>query len=298
MFLILLSVVFALFAVVLMYVLDSKESVYDERGDRKIVKSYPLRKFCLAPLVLILLVVAFQSFTIVGAGHMGVQITLGTVNPIPLEAGVHFVNPVSHVKEINVQLQRAVLEKSSASTKDLQQVHTDIVINYRLSSSKVANIYKEFGVDVVDKVMLAGLNEAFKAVTAKYNSEELVTKRDEVSDAILQHASQKIAQFDITVDSISLVNFGFSEDYQHAIEQKVIATQQKQKAEQDLQRIEVEAKSRIAQAEGEAKAIAIQSQAIQQNGGENYVKLESIKKWDGKLPETIAGGVVPFIGVK
>ena len=70
----------------------------------------------------------------------------------------------------------------------------------------------------------------------------------------------------------------------------MIATQQKQKAEQDLQRIEVEAKSRVAQAEGEAKAISIQAQAIQSNGGANYVQLQWIEKWNGKLPETVVNG--------
>jgi len=100
----------------------------------------------------------------------------------------------------------------------------------------------------------------------------------------------KVAPFDIDVSGISLVNFGFSSDYQKAIEQKVIAVQQTAKAEQDLRRIEVEAKSRIAQAEGEAKAISIQAQAIQSNGGQNYVQLQWIEKWDGKLPSTVLNG--------
>jgi hypothetical protein len=57
-----------------------------------------------------------------------------------------------------------------------------------------------------------------------------------------------------------------------------------------LRRIEVEAKSRVAQAKGEAEAIAIQAQAIQSNGGQNYVQLEWIKRWNGKLPETVVNG--------
>ena len=236
------------------------------------------------------LVILFESFTIVGPGERGVQITFGDVNMTPLDSGVHFINPMSRVVEINVQLQRDTLEQASASTKDLQQVHTDITTNFRLSDNKVAYIYKDYGVDVVAKVLEPSVNEAFKSVTARYNSEELVTRRDEVSANILDHVRAKLAPFDITVDSVSLVNFGFSPEYQHAIEQKVIATQQKQKAEQDLQRIQVEAQSRIAQADGEAKAIAIQAQAIQSNGGAQYVQLQWIEKWDGKMPNTVVNG--------
>ena len=231
----------------------------------------------------------FSSFTVISAGHTGVQITLGEVSPVPLTEGVHFVNPISRVKDVDVRLQKDQLAGANASTKDLQVVHTDIVVQYRLNASKVPQIYKDFGLNVDEKVLGPAINEAFKTVTAKYTSEELITKRQVVSDEIHQMLKSKVAPFDIDVSGISLVNFGFSADYQKSIEAKVIATQQTAKAEQDLKRIEVEAKSRIAQAEGEAKAIAIQAQAIQSGGGQNYVQLEWIKRWNGKLPETMLG---------
>ena len=247
--------------------------------------------------LLFALVFIFESFTIVSPGHVGVQVTLGEVNHVALSEGVHFVNPISSVRSVDVRLQRAELKNASAGTKDLQQVHTDIVVGFRLSGQKVPHIYKEFGLDVDSKVLGPAINEAFKAVTAKYTSEELITKRDEVSQGITQHISNKVAQFDITISNVSLVNFGFSAEYQKAIEAKVIAMQQKQKAEQDLERIKVEAASRIAQAEGEAKAIAIQASAIQSNGGAQYVQLQAIEKWDGKLPNTMLGNSTPFINV-
>ena len=240
----------------------------------------------------------FSSFTVISAGHTGVQVTLGEVSPNPLTEGVHFVNPISRVHDVDVRLQKDQLTGASASTKDLQQVHTDIVVQYRLNASKVPQIYKDFGLNVDEKVLGPAINEAFKTVTAKYTSEELITKRQAVSDEIQSQLKGKVAPFDIDVSGISLVNFGFSADYQKAIEQKVISVQQTAKAEQDLKRIEVEARSRIAQAEGEAKAIAIQAQAIQSNGGAQYVQLQAISKWDGKLPQYMLGsGTTPFINV-
>ena len=234
--------------------------------------------------------VIFSSFTVISAGHTGVQVTLGEVNPLPLTEGVHFVNPISSVKDVDVRLQKAELKGANAGTKDLQVVHTDIVVNFRLDPLKVPHIYKEYGLNVDEKVLGPGINEAFKSVTGHYTSEELVTKRDLVSAEILTHLVAKMAPFNITVSNISLVNFGFSQAYQQAIEAKVIATQQTAKAEQDLARIKVEAASRVAQAKGEAEAISIQATAIQSNGGANYVQLQWIEKWDGKLPTTVLGG--------
>jgi regulator of protease activity HflC (stomatin/prohibitin superfamily) len=243
-----------------------------------------------AGLAIIFVSIGISSFTIISAGHTGVQITLGEVNRLPLIEGVHFVNPISQVKNVDVRLQKAELKAANAGTKDLQVVHTDIVVNFRLDPLKVPHIYKEYGLNVDEKVLGPGINEAFKSVTGHYTSEELVTKRDLVSAEILQHLIAKMSPFNITVSNISLVNFGFSQAYQQAIEDKVISAQKTAKAEQDLARIKVEAASRIAQADGEAKAIAIQAAAIQSNGGENYVKLQWIEKWDGKLPSTMLGG--------
>ena len=231
-----------------------------------------------------------SAFTVISAGHTGVQVTLGEVNPTPLTEGVHLVNPISSIKDVDVRLQKAELKGANAGTKDLQVVHTDIVVNFRLDPQKVPHIYKEYGLNVDEKVLGPGINEAFKSVTGHYTSEELVTKRDLVSQEILQHLVTKMAPFNITVSNISLVNFGFSAEYQKAIEAKVISVQQTAKAQQDLERIKVEANSRIAQAKGEAEAIAIQAQAIQSNGGANYVALQWIEKWNGALPSTMLGG--------
>jgi regulator of protease activity HflC (stomatin/prohibitin superfamily) len=244
----------------------------------------------LAGLAVIMLSIGVSAFTVISAGHTGVQVTLGEVNPLPLTEGVHFVNPISSIKDVDVRLQKAELKGANAGTKDLQVVHTDIVVNYRLDPLKVPHIYKEYGLNVDEKVLGPGINEAFKSVTGHYTSEELVTKRDLVSQEILQHLITKMAPFNIAVSNISLVNFGFSQAYQQAIEDKVISAQKTAKAQQDLERIKVEAASRIAQADGEAKAIAIQAAAIQSNGGENYVKLQWIEKWNGALPSTMLGG--------
>jgi len=248
--------------------------------------------------VLCAIYVMFESYVIVPAGHIGIQVTFGTVTQETLGEGLHFVNPLSSVRNLDVRLVSAKLTGSSAGTKDLQQVHTDIVVNYRISGDKAAHIYKEFGLDLQDKVVMPFVNESFKAITAKYTSEELITKRDEVSTGIKSELAEKLGKYNITVNDISLVNFGFSAEYQRAIEAKVIATQSKLQAEQDLARIEVEAKQTIAKAEGHAKAIQIETQAINSQGGASYVQLKAIEKWDGKLPATIAGGATPFVNLK
>jgi regulator of protease activity HflC (stomatin/prohibitin superfamily) len=72
-----------------------------------------------------------------------------------------------------------------------------------------------------------------------------------------------------------------------------IASKQKEvelaKAEADRKRVE---------AQGDADAIRLRASAIQAQGGKEYVELEAIKKWDGKLPTMMTGNTTPFIHVK
>ena len=297
MFSILVSVVIAIGAAIAFYFINQSDVDYDAKGTRVKNTTFPLRKYALLPLILPIIVVIVESFTVIPAGHVGVQVTLGTVNPATLSEGVHFVNPISVVRDVEVRVVKAELKGANAGTKDLQVVHTDIVVNYRIAGEKAAHMYKEFGLNLQDKILLPAINESFKAVTAHYNSEELITKRDQVSKGIHDELQDKVGKYGLTISEISLVNFGFSAEYQAAIEQKVIATQQKQKAEQDLERIKVEAQQAIAKAQGEAEAIRIQSQAIQTGGGQNYVQLKAIEKWDGKLPTYNGGGAVPFVNI-
>ena len=239
----------------------------------------------------------FRPFKIISAGHVGVVTTLGSVNPEYLTEGFHLVNPISAIHQVEVRLVKAELKNSSASTRDLQTVHTDLVVSYRIDGKQAPNIYKNFGSDLENKVIFPAINEVFKATTAKFDSEELITKRDIVSNEIHQALSDKLTKYGLDVSDISLVNFGFSREFENAIENKVIATQKKQQAEQDLQRITIEAEQAVAKAKGEAEAIRIQSQAIQSQGGQSYVQLQAINKWDGKLPY-YTGNQVPFINLQ
>ena len=155
MFIILVTLVLAIVASIAMYIISEVN-----RGE----VGHPLRKYSALPFLIPVLTLVFESFTIVPAGHVGVQVTMGTVNPSALHAGVNFVNPISNVRDVEIRVKRADLKEAQAGTKDLQQVHTDIVIQYRMNPEKVPTIYSQFGLNVDDKILGPGVNEAFKAV--------------------------------------------------------------------------------------------------------------------------------------
>jgi regulator of protease activity HflC (stomatin/prohibitin superfamily) len=248
------------------------------------------------------------SVQIVEAGHRGVLLHWSAVDTsIPsLEEGLHFVVPFQDTV-VNMEVRTLkFVQATSAASKDLQTVTTEVTVNYRASPNSVNTIYKEVGLDYENRVIQPAVEEVVKQVTANYNAEELITKRPLVKADIEKEITTRLHVFNIDTDVISITDFQFSPLFSQAIESKVEAEQKAQKAENDLIRIEVEARqleaqaeglaaANIAEASGEAEAIKIINQALSENP--NYLEWLKTQAWDGKLPLVVGEGGTPFIQI-
>lgn len=245
-------------------------------------------------IVIIAIATVFGAFAFIGAGHRGVLLTYGHVEDRILPEGVSTITPfVNQVVSISVQVLKFDGIATSAS-KDLQDVSTQVTLNYHLQAEKVNKIYQTLGLDWESRVIQPAIQEAVKASTAQFTAEELITKRPLVKDAIEVSIKEKLIPFGIIADTVYITDFKFSPQFTNAIESKVTAVQLAQKAENDLERIKIEAQQRVVQAQGEADAIAVQSRALNQNP--QYIDLQWVNHWNGVLPTTlIVGGNSPTL---
>ena len=259
-------------------------------------------------ILIIIGAVAMASVKIVDAGHRGVLLHWNAVdltNP-PLEEGIHFVVPFQdEVVNIEVRTLKYANDARSAS-KDLQTVETTVTVNYHPDRESVHRLYKNLGLDYENRVIQPAIEETVKQVTANYNAEELITKRPLVKADIESSIRERLNQFDVVTEVISITDFEFSPLFAQAIESKVEAEQKALKAENDLRRIEVEARQReanaiglananIAEAKGEAEAISIINKALSENP--NYLEWLKTQAWDGELPLVVGDGGTPFIQI-
>ena len=230
------------------------------------------------------LITGLFSFTTVPAGNTGIKVRLGAVQESSLKEGLNFKIPfVEKIVLMDNRTQIVTAEGNSAS-KDLQTVENTIAVNFRVNPEKSAYLYQKVGVGYVDTIMSPAIQEATKGTIAKYTAEELITKRAEVGEGIKEELSNKVSDYGIVVENLNIVNFNFSEEFNAAIEAKQTATQQALKAQEDLSRIEIEAKQKVVEAQGEAEANRILSESI----SDQLLQREFINKWDGKLP-TVMG---------
>jgi regulator of protease activity HflC (stomatin/prohibitin superfamily) len=274
------------------------------------------------PIIIAVIIIAFlvlNSVKIVDAGNRGVLMHFGAVNTdVSLAEGLHFVVPVKDtVVQMEVRTQKIVVDAVSAS-KDLQDVTTQVALNFHLDPSNVQTVYRELGYDYTNRVITPAIQESVKQVTARFNAEELITNRETVKGEIEQQITSRLTPYNIIVETISITEFTFSEQFVRAVEAKVEAQQRALQAQNDLRRIQIEAQqneataigeqkaniaraegvrqSNVLQAQGEAQAITIIENQLRNSS--SYLEWLKSQKWNGVLPLVTGGeGVTPFIEI-
>ena len=247
--------------------------------------------------VIVSVFMVFTSCRIVSVGSLGVKTQWGAVTGDVLNPGLHFVVPVAQgIDVMSVQTHAYGSQHVEAASHDLQVVTTDVVLNYHLEPDRVLWIRSNLGpgYSYRDRIVLPAIQETVKATTAHFPAESLITERPKVKADIERVLADRLARYGVALESLNVTNFSFSDDFEHAIELKVVAEQRALQAKNDLERIKIEAQQQIESAKAQAESIRIRSEALAQN--QRLVDWEAIQKWDGKLPQ-IVGGAVPFINV-
>ncbi|HCR35509.1 hypothetical protein A2130_01700 [Candidatus Woesebacteria bacterium GWC2_33_12] len=236
--------------------------------------------------VLILFVLPFTgAWAIVGAGHVGVVTRLGAVNRVANPGFTLKIPLIESVVSMETRTQKEQVEATAASS-DLQEVKSTIALNYHLNGDKAVDVYQNIGINYRERVVDPAMQEAFKATTAQFTAEDLIVKREKVREITLIELKNRLEKYNVFVDDLNIVNFDFSKDFNDAIEQKQVA-------QQNLERAKIEAETAKTQANGQA-----QSQQILRNTGSlssEYLQFLAVQKWDGKLPNATNG--VPFINI-
>ncbi len=250
--------------------------------------------------VLVFILLFFRPWVQIGAGERGVLLNFGAVQKMVLDEGLHFRIPVmQQVVPIDVKVQKAITA-AAASSSDLQEVSSEVALNYHIIPDQSNIVYQTIGKDFKDRIIDPAIQEVVKAVTALYTAEELITKRPLVSAAMREHLSERLLKYHIAVDAFSIVGFSFSKIFMEAIESKQTAEQLALKARRDLERVKIEAEQKITIASAEAEGLKKQRDIISRDLIELRkveANLKAIEKWNGIMPQVTGNGSVPFIGV-
>ncbi|MBW4471469.1 MAG: prohibitin family protein [Stenomitos rutilans HA7619-LM2] len=247
-------------------------------------------------LLLLLLALLSSFFVIVNAGERGVLMTFGEVQASVLGEGIHPIIPLAQtVQKLSVRVQSHQIT-AEASSKDLQDVYTDVALNWHLAPEKANVIFQRIGDEraIVESIINPAVEEVLKAVMAMYTAEEIITKRGEVKTAVDRALTERLTPYNLAVDDISLVHVHFTKRFSDAVEAKQVAEQEAKRAEFVALKAVKEAEARVHLARGDAEA----QRLLRENLTPELLQRQAIEKWNGNLPFIIGSDGTKVLDLK
>lgn len=206
--------------------------------------------------------------------------------------GLYFYNPFrTSMYEIDVKVQAFKFEKLTAASRDLQDVHADVVLNFQIDGKECHQLLLAVGPDFKDRVIAPAVSEMLKAATAHFPVEKIIQERPKLKEEIINGLRARLTPYQIIVRDVALTDFGFSQEFSKAIERKQIEEQNVQRSEFLRLQAVKEGEARTARAAGEAKANELLAASLKSSPETlRFKELEVLaQKWNGQFPQVIAG---------
>lgn len=251
----------------------------------------------------------FRSFVvIVPVGHAGVvyDLTRGVLKT-PLFPGIHFLIPIVQRSTLfNTQIQEYTMsiapdegalkrdDSLDAPTSDGQQVKVDASILFYIKPENASKIWETLGQEYVTKIIRPVSRSQIRMVVSRYSAMDIYSgERAEAEKIIENEIRSLLEEKGLSLDKVLLRGVYFSAEYARAIESKQVAQQRIKQAEFEKEEAIQRAEAKVNEAKGLAEAQTLQRQTLTSE----YLQLEAIKKWDGKLPQVNGSSNTPFINI-
>lgn len=219
------------------------------------------------------------SFHTVDTGEVAVVKHLGKAKEVKT-AGTHYDFWMTNkYQKYDGKVQNIDIE-TAAYSSDAQTMTVQMTLQYQVLTDKVMDIAAQYGtLDALTTRINAIATEKTKSVLSSHKAMDIIANRQDMSPAVEEAIRQAVGEeYFVNVVAVVLTNIDFSDAFETAVEEKMIAEQKQLKAEYD-------AAAKVTAAEAEAKA----NQLLEKSLTDKILEEMFIDKWDGKLPEVMAG---------
>jgi len=218
---------------------------------------------------------AYNSVYTVQGGHRAVVFNrIFGMKPTVYGEGLNFNIPWFERPYVYDIRTRPVNLQTLTGSKDLQMVTIAIRVLHKPNVNNLVWIYQRLGKNYDERVLPSIMNECAKAVVAKYNASELLTKRESVSKEISIDLQERARAFNIVLEDVAITHLAFSPEYARAVEAKQVAQQDASRAKYVVIGAQQEKKTIITKARGEAESASLIGAAVRKNPG--FMKLRRI----------------------
>lgn len=210
--------------------------------------------------VLVVLTVAVMGCGQVDPGERAVFSRWGVMEQKTYGPGFYTYEPFgTNMDTVNVQVQKFEAKDLGAATSDVQEIHANIVVNYRKDADKVHLLVQEIGHDYEAKVLMPAVLDALKAGTAHFNLATIIRDREKLRAMVKADLTARLTASHLIVVDVNLTNFDVSKAFMVSVEAKQI---EEQKAEQKKWLVvQAQRDAEVAQAVAKGKADAAREEA-------------------------------------
>jgi prohibitin 1 len=200
--------------------------------------------------LILVAILALSSTSCVRTGHVGVVTVFGRVTGLTLSEGLHFVNPVANVTELDIKTQE-IKEHAAVPSKEGLIMGIDASILYHLDPVQAATVFQRVGPNYAEVLLQPTFRSAMRAITAANTASALYSDaRENIARQILDDVARQVTSRGVVVENVLLRDLQLPETLKHAIEAKQQAQQEAQRMEFVLQREKQEAERKRVEAAG------------------------------------------------
>ena len=276
------------------------DQTYDPNGKKT-------KKLVLSIVILFAaIIIIANSFTIVPTGYTGVRITFGQISNQVVQNGINFKVPfIQNIKTVCNKQQDITFEGQiwSETSERTAIYYEGVTVTYQISKDKSAWIYanvQNYQDSLVSNTLVA---------SAIKSSSKLFTSTDATNRSIIEAAcltaiqtsiDEKYGPGVVNIMKVNINNADFEETYNQTIAQKQNAQleyeRQQIENKKAVEKAEADAQVKKTEAQANADALMIEAQAeaeanklLQESLTENVLTNAMIEKWDGELPKVTSG---------
>jgi regulator of protease activity HflC (stomatin/prohibitin superfamily) len=253
------------------------------RDERLRRYSNPIR---ILALLVIIIGVLSSCVVQIDAGEIGVKKLFGRVQDDVLPSGLHFVNPMLEIQEMDAKTlnytMSGIQDEGSKSgddairvlTADGLEVTIDLTVLYKILPSEAPKLVRETGIDYTDKIVRPLTRTKIRDNAVYYEAVSLYsTKRDEFQQRIFASIDNDFKKRGLILEQLLVRNITLPQSVKTTIEQKISAEQDAQKMQFVLQKERQEAERKRVEAQG----IADYQRIISTGLSDKQLQYETIK---------------------
>jgi len=234
-------------------------------------------------VILVVFIVISKPYTVVNSGEVGIKVTAGKFDPVPLEPGFHFFIPAvqkiilvdTRVRILNYKRLEDLGSFNSSSqgikTNDAitvldsrgLTVSIELSVQYRIKHLSAPQTIATWGLSWEEKIINPVVRDVVRNVVGRFTAEELPMKRNEIANLIeseIRTKSDKLENQPVYLESVQLREIVLPQKIKDQIERVQIARQEAERAKYQVEQARQQAEKKAALAQGNADAIKIESQ--------------------------------------